>query len=153
MHQLYTFLIGVHIFAAIIGIGPALTFNHILSTATNINELKNAHKIIEKLNRISSIGFGLLAVTGLIMGIMNPSLFKTIWYIVALSLFIILGIYSSLTIERQMRSMLGIIQSHDGDKESIPQEYKELFKIKSQHDWVQNILILIIFILMIFKPW
>lgn len=150
MHQLYTFLVAIHIFAAIIGLGPALVFTRILKTARNMNELKNAHKIIGKLNPLSSVGFGLLATTGLLMGAMNPSLFKTVWYMSALGLFIILGIYSSFTIERKMKTMLNISEAHVG--ENIPQEYIELLNKKATHDWVQNGLLITIFILMVFKP-
>ncbi|GIN73151.1 hypothetical protein J14TS2_36260 [Bacillus sp. J14TS2] len=151
MHQLYILLLGIHIFAAIIGLGPALVFNRILKSAENMDELKNAHKIIGKLNPLSSIGFGLLVITGLLMGVMNPSLFTTVWYLMALGLFIILGIYSSLTVERKMKSMLIISEEHV--EINIPKEYKELLKKKTPHDWVQNALLLTIFILMIFKPW
>ncbi|GGP16071.1 DUF2269 family protein [Oceanobacillus neutriphilus] len=150
MYQLYTFLVGIHIFAAIIGLGPILVFNQILKNAGNMNELKNAHKIIGKLNPLSSIGFGLLVTTGLLMGVMNPSLFKTVWYLLALGLFIILGIYSSFTIERKLKSMLNISETHVG--ENIPQEYIELLNQKISHDWVQNALLITIFILMVFKP-
>ncbi|MDQ0273750.1 DUF2269 family protein [Cytobacillus purgationiresistens] len=151
MHQLYIFLVGIHIFAAIIGLGPALVFNRILRTAENMNELKSAHKIIGKLNPLSSIGFGLLVITGLLMGAMNPSLFTTVWYMSALGLFIILGIYSSFTVERKMKSMLNIAEAHGGI--NIPQEYIELLNKKAPYDWVQNALLLTIFILMVFKPW
>lgn len=151
MHQLYTFVMGIHIFAAIIGLGPLLIFNRILKTAENMSELKNAHKIIGKLNPLSSIGFGLLVTTGLLMGAMNPSLFKAGWYILALGLFIILGIYSSLTIDRKMKAMWNISTAHGG--ENIPQEYIELLNKKVSYDWVQNGLLMIIFILMVFKPW
>ncbi|MCJ7840885.1 DUF2269 domain-containing protein [Lederbergia sp. NSJ-179] len=151
MHQLYTFLVAIHIFAAIIGVGPALVFNRILKTAGNMHELKSAHKIIGKLNPLSSIGFGLLVITGLLMGLMNPSLFKTVWYVAALGLFIILGIYSAFTIEPKMKSMLNISEAHVG--ENIPQEYIQLLNKKAPHDWVQNALLITIFILMVFKPW
>ncbi len=151
MHHLYTFLVAIHIFAAIIGVGPAVAFNRILKTAGNMHELKSAHRIIEKLNPLSSIGFGLLVITGLLMGLMNPSLFKTGWYILALCLFIILGVYSAFTTEAKMKSMLNISKTHAG--ESIPREYKELLNKKAKHDWVENTLIISIFILMVFKPW
>lgn len=151
MHQLYILLVGIHIFAAIIGLGPALVFNRILRTAENMNELKSAHKIIGKLNPLSSIGFGLLVTTGLVMGVMNPSLFTTVWYMLALGLFIVLGIYSSLTVDRKMKSMQNICEENAGI--NIPQEYLELLNKKTSYDWVQNALLLTIFILMVFKPW
>lgn len=46
MHQLYTLLVGRHIFAAIIGIGPDLVWNRVLKTAGNMHELKSVHKMI-----------------------------------------------------------------------------------------------------------
>jgi len=150
VHQIYNLLVGVHIFAAIIRVGPALTFNRILKSAQNMNELKSAHKIIEKLNPLANIGFGLLVITGLLMGLMNLSLFKSVWYVLSLGLFITIGVYGTFTIEPKMKSMLNISKTHVG--ESVPQEYKELLKNKIPHNRVENTLLLIIFILMVFKP-
>lgn len=151
MHQLYTLLVGIHIFAAIIGIGPDLVWNRVLKTAGNMHELKSVHKMIGKVSSVSSVGFGLLLISGLLLGLMNPSLFKTFWYVLAIGLFIVLGIYSSLTTERKMKMMQHMTETHNG--EDIPQQYIELLKQKTFHDWIQNALIILIFMLMIFKPW
>jgi len=151
VHQIYMLLVGIHIFAAIIGVGPALAFNRVLKTAENMNELKSAYKIIGKLNHFANIGFGLLLLTGLLMGLMNPSLFQMIWYDLSLIIFIILGLYQAIITEPKMKSLLKIAETYDGV--DIPQEYKNLSEKKAPYDWLSNTILIIIFILMVFKPW
>jgi uncharacterized membrane protein len=65
MNSIYTLLIGIHIIAAIIGVGPTLLLNGILKRAANLNELKYAHQIVKRLNTVVNIGLGLLLATGL----------------------------------------------------------------------------------------
>jgi hypothetical protein len=47
MFRIYTILLGVHIFAAIIGIGPSLLMDQIHKYAKNMSELRHAHKIVQ----------------------------------------------------------------------------------------------------------
>jgi uncharacterized membrane protein len=150
VYQIYTLLIGVHIFTAIIGVGPSLLLNRILKNAKNMDELKYAHKVVKELNKVANIGFGLLLPTGLLMGWINPSLFQMIWYNASIALFVVAGLYLHFVIEPKMKPMLEILRTYEG--EEIPQQYKILFNKLVPYDWFGKMLVIVIIILMVFKP-
>jgi uncharacterized membrane protein len=150
LNHLYTFIVGIHIFGAIVGIGPTLLIYRMLKACENSNELVITHKMIVKLNSLSSIGFGLLFISGLAMGFLNTSLFQSTWYVLAIVLMVILALYSSIIIEPKMKSMSKILMENK-DK-NIPEEYTKLLRKVSQSNIVEKSLIVVILVLMVFKP-
>jgi len=150
LNHLYTFIVGIHIFGAIIGIGPTLIIYRMLKACENNDELVVTHKMIAKLHSLSSIGFGLLFISGLAMGLLNRSLFQTGWYVLAIVLMIILALYSSFNIKPKMKLMSKI--SKENKDKNIPQEYTELLRKISRNNMVEKSLILFILVLMVFKP-
>ena len=100
MQYLYTLLLVFHILSAILGVGPVFLFNKILKRAETVEQLRYAHHIVEKLNRNANYSFGIILVTGLLMGWMNPYLFRTEWYIASLILFLSQDYMQSLRLNR-----------------------------------------------------
>ena len=88
MYYLYTSLLVFHILSAIFGVGPVFLFNMILKRAKSAEQLRYAHHIVEKLNRNANVSFGVILISGLLMGWINPYLFQTEWYIASLVLFL-----------------------------------------------------------------
>jgi len=150
MIDVYTILVGVHILSAIVIVGPIFTVNSILRNAKNMNELKFAHMVVEKLNTLIDSGFGLQFITGLLMGLINQSLFQMIWYNLSIGLLVIAGLYFRFVSEPKMKPMLEIVKTYNGDE--IPNEYKELEKKTALHFMVGRALVIAIIILMILKP-
>ncbi|MBB5149588.1 MULTISPECIES: DUF2269 family protein [Ureibacillus] len=150
MSHLYTFMVGIHILGAIVGIGPTLFVYRMLKACENSDELVVTHKMIAKLNALSSIGFGLLFISGLVMGFLNRALFQSAWYLLAIALMVILAVYSSIFIEPKMKSMLKISMENKG--KHIPVEYTELLRKISVSNIVEKSLIVMILVLMVFKP-
>lgn len=151
MQHLYTLLLVFHILSAILGVGPVFLFNKILKRAETVEQLRYAHHIVEKLNRNANYSFGIILVTGLLMGWMNPYLFRTEWYIASLILFFISGLYAIFAVEPLLKQMQGIT-SNQSVSSKISTEYKMLFQRKQSRDMVANLIAVVIILLMVIKP-
>lgn len=150
MNHLYNLLIVVHILSAIVGVGPVLFINFILRKTKNNEELMYAHRLVEKLNRNANVGFGLLLLTGLLMGWINPFYFQMTWYVVSLSLFLLSACYAIFIIEPKLKQLAQIVSN--AKVSTISDEYRALYKKKAAYDVVGNMLLIAIIILMILKP-
>lgn len=151
MHYLYTSLLVFHILSAIVGVGPVFLFNMILKRAASVEQLKYAHHIVGKLNRNANFSFGVILLSGLLMGWMNPYLFQSEWYIVSLVLFFISGMYAIFAVEPILKQMQGIALNQSVSSE-ISSEYKMLFQRKQSRDMLANLIAVIIILLMVIKP-
>ncbi|OMF76291.1 DUF2269 family protein [Paenibacillus glucanolyticus] len=150
MNQIYTLLVGIHIFAAILGAGPLLLSNVILKSAKDLSELKYAHQGVEKLNKAATIGWITLLPTGLLMGWINPSLFRMLWFDTSIALFVVFSLYSEVVIGSKMKTLHELIKTCES--EEIPQQYKTLSSKLAPYDWFGKLLVVAIILLMVFKP-
>ncbi|MFC6233440.1 DUF2269 family protein [Paenibacillus allorhizosphaerae] len=150
MNQIYTLLVGIHIFAAILGAGPLLLSNVILKRTKDLSELKYAHQGVEKLNKTATIGWIVLLPTGILMGWINPSLFRMFWFDTSIALFVVFTIYSEMVIGPKMKTMHEMIRTCES--KDIPQQYKILSDKLIPYDWFGKLLVVAIIILMVLKP-
>ncbi|WP_084782084.1 DUF2269 family protein [Bacillus niameyensis] len=150
MNTFYNILVFIHIFSAILGMGPGFFLNIIPRSAKTMSELRHAFKIKHNLHIAVMVGGTLLLVSGLLMGSINPYLFKMGWYITSLLLFLIGLAMGPLVLSPITKPMKAILASHEG--EDIPEEYLRLNKKLNLFENIANILFLVIIVLMILKP-
>jgi len=150
MDYLYLSLLVIHISSAIFGVGPVFLFNMILRRAKTVDQLRYAHHIVEKLNKNANLSFGILLVTGLILGWMSPYLFRQMWYIASIVLFLISGFYALLVVEPILKRLHQI--ARQSTSAEVSQEYKQLFQKKQARDMLANLMAIAIILLMIIKP-
>ncbi|MRG85692.1 DUF2269 family protein [Salinibacillus xinjiangensis] len=146
----YMLLVTVHIFSAILGMGPGFVMISVVSKAKTMSELRTAYAIRNRLHSYVMVGGTLLLITGLWMGFLNPSLFKTGWYVVSLTLFLIALAFGPLLLSPKSKPIKKLLQSYDGDE--IPDEYYQLEKKLFLYEKLENTIFLIIIGLMIIKP-
>ncbi len=146
----YDFLVFVHIFSAILGLGPGFFMIFVVKNANNMTELRHAFKIRDQLHMFTMIGGTLLLVSGLIMGFMKPFLFTRGWYVISLGLFLLVLIAGSLVLKPKSAPIKQMLKTHQG--EEIPKEYDEKAKALFFYERLTNIVFLIIIALMILKP-
>lgn len=151
MYTFYRSLIFIHIFSAIIGLGPGFTFTFIVKTAKNMNQLRFAYMINQRLHQFVKIGGFLLLISGLLMGVINHSLFHQGWYITALILFLIALASGPLLLSPKTKPIKEFLSSYSGN-ETIPEEYYRLAKKAAPYDLFANVIFIIIIALMIIKP-
>ncbi len=147
---IYKILVFIHIFSAILGMGPGFILTTVVKSGKNMTELRHSYKIRHKLHIFVMIGGTLLLITGLSMGFLNPSLFKMGWYVTSLILFLAALAIGPLVLSPRSKPVKALLESHKG--EEIPAEYWRLSKILFQFENLENIIFLIIISLMILKP-
>jgi Na+-translocating ferredoxin:NAD+ oxidoreductase RnfE subunit len=146
----YKLLILVHIFSAIVGMGPGFALVYIVKSANTMSELRHAYVIRSRLHIFVMIGGTLLLITGLLMGLLNPSLFHMGWYVISLILFLIGMAMGPLVLARKSRPVKALLESYEGD--DIPEEYTHLSSQLFKYEWIENMILLIIIFLMALKP-
>lgn len=146
----YKLLVFIHIFSAILGLGPGFIMIYTVTKANTMTELRHAYYIRNRIHIFVMIGGSLLLVTGLLMGFINTYLFQQGWFIISLVLFLIALAAGPLVLKPLSEPVKKILKEHQGDE--IPKEYYENSKKLFFYERLTNIIFLIIIALMILKP-
>jgi uncharacterized membrane protein len=146
----YQVIVFIHIFSAIMGMGPGFILTTVVKSGKTMTELRHSYAIRHKLHIYVMIGGTLLLVTGLVMGLINPYLFHMGWYVTSLILFLISLALGPLALSPRSKPIKALIDSYQG--EEIPQEYYPLAKRLFNCEYLENFIFIIIIALMILKP-
>jgi uncharacterized membrane protein len=146
----YKIIVVLHIFSAIIGMGPGFILTTVVKSGKTMTELRHSYAIRHKLHIFVMAGGTLLLVTGLIMGFMNPSLFRMGWYVTSLILFLAALAIGPLVLSPRSKPVKALLASHKG--EEIPEEYYRISKILFRYEHLENAIFIVIIALMILKP-
>lgn len=150
MNKIYSLLVFIHIFSAILSVGPLFLMNWILRSAKNVNELKYAHQTVNKISGVAHVSLLILLPTGLLLGMIHPSLFKMIWYDASLALFIVYGVYSHLVVDRKSKALHENIMAYTDQQ--IPQQYTTKFRELVSYERIGKMITAVIVFLMVLKP-
>lgn len=150
MMSFYSILVIVHIFSAIIGLGPGFVMTFIVTKATTMTELRHAFLLRNKLHIFVMVGGMLLVITGLGMGLIHPRLFAEGWYTVSLFLFLLTLAAGPLLLKPLSVPIRVILNNHQGDE--IPSAYNAYAKRLFMCENILNGIFIVIIFLMIVKP-
>ncbi len=150
MNIFYEFLVVIHVFSAILGIGPGFVLIQVVKTARTLPELKQAYRIKKTMHIFVMIGGTLLIVTGLLMGSLRPALFQMGWYVTSLVLFLVALALVPLVLKPKTQPIRKLLEQAEG--EEIPAEYPPLEAELHRYERLENTLIVVIILLMILKP-
>ncbi|MCM3569692.1 DUF2269 family protein [Neobacillus mesonae] len=146
----YQILVFIHIFSAIIGMGPGFILTTVVKSGDTMSELRHSYAIRHKLHIYVMIGGVLLLITGLLMGTLNTALFHMGWYVTSLILYLVALAMGPLALSPRSKPIKTLLENHKG--EEIPYEYKRLAKQLFLTEHIENGIFLIIIALMITKP-
>lgn len=148
----YEILVFIHIFSAILGMGPGLVMTTVVtrSNPQNMTEVKHSFKVRNSLHIFTMVGGILLLVTGLLMGFLNTFLFTQVWYIASLILYLIALAMGPLVLSPISKPLKQSFDEIEG--EEIPAHYHIESKKLFRYEHLINILFLTIITLMILKP-
>lgn len=148
--SLYDMFLIVHVFSAILGLGPGFVMIYIVSEAKTMTQLRHSYKIRTRIHVFVMVGGSLLLITGICMGIMRPYLWKQVWYVTSLVLYLI-GLGAGPTLLSPLsKPIKKILAEHEG--EDIPRLYKEKSRKLFFYERITNLIFLMIILLMITKP-
>ncbi len=150
MITFYKIIVVLHIFSAIMGMGPGFILTTVVKSGKTMTELRHSYAIRHKLHIFVMVGGTLLLITGLMMGFMNPSLFRMGWYVTSLVLFLAALAIGPLVLSPRSKPVKALLASHKG--EEIPDEYFRLSKILFRYEHLENAIFIVIIALMILKP-
>lgn len=146
----YELLVLIHIFSAILGLGPGFVMIYIVTRASTMTELRHAYYIRNRVHLFVMVGGSLLLITGLWMGVINTSFFQQGWFITSLVLFLIALGAGPVVLSPRSKPIKALLVKHKG--EDIPTEYYDLAKKLFLYERMTNVIFLIIIALMILKP-
>lgn len=146
----YKILVFIHIFSAILGMGPGFVLSMIAKSAKTMSELRNAYVIKHRIHLMVMVGGLLLIASGLLMGLLNPSLFRAGWYVISLLLFLVGLAMGPLLLSPRSKPIKALLKSHQG--EEIPETYYRLARELDRYENIGSGIFLIIIVLMIWKP-
>lgn len=150
MMTFYKLLVVIHIFSAILGLGPGFIMIYVVTKSKTMTELRHAYMIRNRIHIFVMVGGTLLLVTGILMGMLNPYLFRQGWYIISLILFLIALAFGPIALSPRSKPIKQLLKDHEGD--DIPEVYYVLSKELFFYERIENILFLVIIALMILKP-
>jgi uncharacterized membrane protein len=146
----YKIIVVLHIFSAIMGMGPGFILTTVVKSGKTMTELRHSYAVRHKLHIFVMVGGTLLLITGLLMGFMNPSLFRMGWYVISLVLFLAALAIGPVVLSPRSKPVKALLASHKG--EEIPEEYYRLSKILFRYEHLENAIFIVIITLMILKP-
>src|SRR5699024_4872588 len=115
---LYDALVFIHIFSAILGMGPGMVMTAVvtLSKPATMTELRHSFKVRNSLHIFTMVGGTLLLVTGLWMGALNPFWFRQGWYIVSLVLFLVALVMGPVVLSPRSKPIKQLFVDVEGDE-------------------------------------
>lgn len=147
---LYNLLLFIHIFSAILGVGPGFILITLVTKATTMTELRHAYHIRSQIHVFVIVGGALVLISGLGMGLLNPHLFLQGWYVLSLLLFIVALALGPTVLAKKIAPIKLLLQTHKG--EEIPGTYARLAKSLFFYERIELGVLSIIIVLMILKP-
>ncbi|WP_208588909.1 DUF2269 family protein [Gracilibacillus suaedae] len=150
MNSIYTILVVIHIFSAIVGIGPGFVLTTIVKSANSLIEIRHAFALKAKVHIFVMIGGILVLITGLLMGVLKPVLFQQGWYLASMILYFAALSLGPTLLKKFSTPIKELIA--DPNLENVPSAYHENLQKLLRVEYIENTLLLIIILLMITKP-
>lgn len=148
--RLYQILLLIHVLSAILGLGPGFIMIYVVTRAKTLTELRYAYLIRNRLHVFVMVGGVILPLSGLLMGWVNPYLFKMGWYVTSLILYILALVIGPLILSPRTKPIRKLLESSTGD--DIPVGYYPLAKELFKYERLTNLIFVVIIILMVLKP-
>ena len=150
METFYRILVFLHILSAIAGIGPGFVLTTITKFAKTLDQARYAHFVKLKVHILVMIGGTMVLLTGLTMGAIKPVLFQQGWYLTSMILYLIALVLGPTLLKKHSRAVREILE--DSSLKELPAQYEVSSKKLIHLEYIVNILLLIVIVLMITKP-
>ncbi|MFC0473589.1 DUF2269 family protein [Halalkalibacter kiskunsagensis] len=147
---LYEIFVLIHVISAVVGLGASFALPSIINSPQTAKDARYSLLLNAKVDVFAKVGSITLLVTGMILGVLNTTLFTTGWYLTSIAIyigvqFIVAGVMPR-TIKSMERSLI------DYNDEDLPAGYaKGVSKLKPYTAIVHAAAVILI-ILMVIKP-
>lgn len=113
-------------------------------------QAKFALALLEKTAILPKLGGTLLLLTGLALGFLETSLFKELWYVLSIIIFLVILVIFAGLIPAGIKQQLTVLQRTQGD--DLPEEYRQSRRRSAWFEVIANLAAFIVILLMVFKP-
>ncbi|RJR05568.1 DUF2269 family protein [Candidatus Parcubacteria bacterium] len=148
--SLYGLLLLIHIIAAVVGLGSTFAMPVLMSTAKTVTQAKFSHSVAGGIEKFAKIGSITLLLTGIAMGAVSPYLFKEIWFIASLVIYVLVQPIVAGILPKKNNLQIQILEKANG--EELPTEYQQISKQLIPINNIVHISAIILIILMTIKP-
>jgi hypothetical protein len=140
----------IHIIAAVTGLGAAFAFPIIAKTAKTVSQAKYTLELLKKLEIMPKVGSLTLLATGLLMGIIVPSLFTTGWFILSIVIYIAVQVIVIGMLPKNMAQQAELLEGVSG--EELPAGYRLIGKKNAKLEGITHLAAVVLILLMFYKP-
>ncbi|WP_449536441.1 DUF2269 family protein [Ferdinandcohnia sp. Marseille-Q9671] len=147
---LYGIILTLHIIAAVCGLGATFALPAVMKLPKTVTQAKFALAINEKVEKIAKPASIALLVTALLLGALNPSLFKTGWYIASMVIYIAVQPLVASILPKKAKLQEELLEK--ATSEELPKEFNEIGKQAAPYNMVTHIAVVVLIILMTLKP-
>lgn len=147
---MYIYLLFIHIISAVTAIAAVISYPLIMSSARTVVQAKFALALLQKMAILLKFGGTLLLLTGLALGFMETYLFREVWYVVSIAIFIVILVIFAGLLPAGIKQQLTLLQQTQGD--DLPDAYRVSRKRSARLEGVANFAVFISILLMVFKP-
>ena len=146
----YSLLLVIHIVAAVVGLGASFGMPVLMSSVKTVPQAKFALAVSKGIEKFAKVGSITLLITGIIMAIIQPYLFKEIWYIASLVIYVAVQPIAAGLLPKKAKLQMETLENYLG--EELPDGYNTLAKESVPLNNVLHIAAIVLIILMTIKP-
>lgn len=150
MFTWYSLVLFIHIIAAVMGLGTAFGFPLLVRGAKNAAQARFTLQTVKSMEVMPKVGSITLLVTGLILGIQEPELFRAGWYIASIVIYLLAQVIVIGMFPRFANAQMAVLDNHSAD--DIPAEYRVIGRKSLRWELVTHFLAFLLILLMVFKP-
>lgn len=147
---MYIYLVFIHIIASVTAMAAVICYPLIMSSARTTGQAKFALALLEKTAILPKLGGTLLFLSGLGLGFLEISLFKELWYVLSIVIFLVILVIFAGLIPAGIKQQLGLLQQAKGD--DLPDAYRRSRRRSAWLEGIANLAAFIVILLMVFKP-
>jgi hypothetical protein len=148
--SIYGILLFIHVVSAVCGLGATFALPTLMKLPKTVTQAKFAFHVNKKIEKIAKIGSIMLLATGLLMGWVNPELFKEIWFDASIVIYVLVQPIVAGVLPKKMKRQMDILENTS--TEQLPEEYLKISKALKPYDIIMNTAAILLLFLMTIKP-
>ncbi|CAI6061783.1 DUF2269 family protein [Cohnella sp. JJ-181] len=147
---MYNYLLSLHIISAVTAIVSVVGYPLIMSGVRTTEQAKFGLTLLEKLAVLPKLGGTLMFLTGLALGYEQTYLFRQLWYVLSIALFVVIVVIMAALIPAGIKRQRVILEPIRTG--ALPDAYRSSRRRSLRLEVVANVCVAISILLMVFKP-
>ncbi|MBB6669529.1 DUF2269 family protein [Cohnella nanjingensis] len=147
---MYPYLVLIHILSAVTALCAIIGYPIIMSGVRTAGQARFGLTLQKKMAILPMIGGTLLLLSGLALGVLEPDLFRQLWYGLSIVVFFVILLILAVLIPAGVKRQLEHLAIAGGD--ALPEAYLQSRRRSAWLEGAANLAALVSILLMVFKP-